>query len=122
MSELLTPALFGLIVALTFFFALAAYSLRDFSRSRLEALCRQANQLDRFSEILKQHELETFGWAAAAPSIDGKHVLMGNFFDGDVAKFDLETGEIIIMPANIPHAIEAINAFKMLLTMIKSKS
>lgn len=45
-------------------------------------------------EILVQHELETFGWAAAAPSIDGKHVLMGNFFDGDVAKFDLKTGEI----------------------------
>ncbi len=45
-------------------------------------------------EILVQHELKTFGWAAAAPSIDGKHVLMGNFFDGDVAKFDLKTGEI----------------------------
>ncbi len=46
-------------------------------------------------EILRQHKLETFGWAAAAPSINGKHVLMGNFFDGDVAKFDLETGEIV---------------------------
>ncbi len=46
-------------------------------------------------EIVHQHALETFGWAAAAPTIDGKHVIMGNFFDGDVAKFDLETGEIV---------------------------
>lgn len=31
----------------------------------------------------------------------------------------LKTGDIIIMPANIPHAVFAISAFKMLLTMIK---
>ncbi len=31
----------------------------------------------------------------------------------------LEEGEIIIMPANIPHAVEAETAFKMLLTMLK---
>jgi len=30
-------------------------------------------------------------------------------------------GEFIIMPANIPHALEAKKQFKMLLTMIKSK-
>ena len=30
-------------------------------------------------------------------------------------------GEIIIMPADIPHALYANNKFKMLLTMIKSK-
>ncbi len=34
----------------------------------------------------------------------------------------LETGEAIIMPANIPHAVKAIKRFKMLLTMIKNKS
>ena len=32
----------------------------------------------------------------------------------------LNTGEIIVMPANKPHALKAITAFKMLLTMIKS--
>ena len=31
----------------------------------------------------------------------------------------IEEGEMIIMPANIPHALEAIEAFKMLLIMIK---
>ena len=32
----------------------------------------------------------------------------------------LEASESIIMPANIPHALKAIEKFKMLLTMIKS--
>ncbi|MGB5666357.1 MAG: cupin domain-containing protein [Maribacter sp.] len=33
----------------------------------------------------------------------------------------LENGETIIMPANIPHALNAMEKFKMVLTMIKSK-
>ncbi len=33
----------------------------------------------------------------------------------------LEAGETIIMPANISHALKAVEKFKMLLTMIKSK-
>lgn len=33
----------------------------------------------------------------------------------------LEAGETIIMPANISHALKAIEKFKMVLTMIKSK-
>ena len=33
----------------------------------------------------------------------------------------LKTGETIIMPANIPHALKAVEKFKMVLTMIKSK-
>ena len=32
----------------------------------------------------------------------------------------LKTGEMILMPANKPHAVQAIKRFKMLLTMIKS--
>lgn len=36
-------------------------------------------------------------------------------------EFNLEAGEIIIMPANIPHAVKAIEKFKMLLVMIRSK-
>lgn len=33
--------------------------------------------------------------------------------------FTLTTGESIIMPANVPHAVNALEKFKMLLTMIK---
>lgn len=36
-------------------------------------------------------------------------------------KFELEEGEIIIMPANVPHAVEGSGKFKMLLTMLKAK-
>ncbi|HBI80876.1 MAG TPA: cupin domain-containing protein [Bacteroidales bacterium] len=32
---------------------------------------------------------------------------------------DLEAGETIIMPANIPHALQAMERFKMVLTMIR---
>jgi quercetin dioxygenase-like cupin family protein len=34
--------------------------------------------------------------------------------------FHLKQGEMILMPANKPHALKAVNNFKMLLTMIKS--
>jgi len=34
--------------------------------------------------------------------------------------FHLKQGEIIIMPADEPHALSAVKSFKMLLTMIKS--
>jgi len=35
-------------------------------------------------------------------------------------KYSPKTGEMIIMPANIPHALNALKKFKMLLVMIKS--
>lgn len=35
--------------------------------------------------------------------------------------FILEAGQTIIMPANIPHSVHAIERFKMLLTMIKGQ-
>ena len=34
----------------------------------------------------------------------------------------LKAGEIIIMPANVPHALHAVERFKMLLTMIKGEN
>ena len=34
-------------------------------------------------------------------------------------EYTVSSGESVIMPANIPHAVKAIVAFKMLLTMIK---
>ena len=33
----------------------------------------------------------------------------------------VKAGEIIIMPANVPHALQAVESFKMVLTMIKGK-
>lgn len=39
----------------------------------------------------------------------------------DGKAYDLSEGESIVMPANIPHALKAVKAFKMLLTMIKSQ-
>ena len=32
----------------------------------------------------------------------------------------VETGEMIIMPGNVPHALNAVERFKMVLTMIRS--
>jgi quercetin dioxygenase-like cupin family protein len=46
--------------------------------------------------------------------------------DGDVEirisgrAFHLKPGEIIVMPANEPHALKAVSRFKMILTMIRS--
>lgn len=37
----------------------------------------------------------------------------------DGEDFELEEGQMIIMPAKVPHALEATQAFKMLLIMIK---
>ncbi|MDD5326801.1 MAG: cupin domain-containing protein [Phycisphaerae bacterium] len=34
----------------------------------------------------------------------------------------VSTGELIIMPGNVPHAVDAEGKFKMLLTMIRAKS
>lgn len=39
----------------------------------------------------------------------------------DQQPFHLEAGQTIIMPANIPHGVNAIERFKMLLTMIKGQ-
>jgi quercetin dioxygenase-like cupin family protein len=47
--------------------------------------------------------------------LDGKAKIM---IDGK--PYELTTGQSIIMPANIPHAVYAVEKFKMLLTMIKS--
>ena len=50
------PAAAGLLLGLTFLSALAGYSLRDFSFSRLEEICERHGQPDRFSLILKRYE------------------------------------------------------------------
>jgi len=35
-------------------------------------------------------------------------------------RYDLKSGESIILPANIPHSLKAVEKFKMMLTMIKN--
>jgi len=47
------------------------------------------------AEVLKTHELPAPGWAIISPSIDDNVILIGNFFSGTVAKFDLDKGEIM---------------------------
>ena len=48
------------------------------------------------------------------------HVLDGEVeITLDGKPFQLKTGDAIIMPATIPHAVKALTRFKMLLTMIR---
>ncbi len=65
------------------------------------------------NEGLSEH---TAPFDAVVQVIDGKANVMIGGVDNT-----LEKGETIIMPANIPHALKAIERFKMILTMIKSK-
>jgi quercetin dioxygenase-like cupin family protein len=47
--------------------------------------------------------------------LDGKaEIIIGG------TPYNLQAGQNIILPANIPHALKAIEKFKMMLTMIKS--
>ena len=39
--------------------------------------------------------------------------------DIDGEKIDATSGDVVVMPANIPHAVEARTRFKMLLTVVK---
>ena len=39
--------------------------------------------------------MEGSGWAALGQTIDNDYALLGNFFTGIVAKFDLNSGEIV---------------------------
>lgn len=39
----------------------------------------------------------------------------------DGSPYEVKAGEFIIMPANIPHAVDAIEKFKMLLIMLKAQ-
>jgi quercetin dioxygenase-like cupin family protein len=54
------------------------------------------------------------------------YAAMVNVLDGEATvtiagqAYDLNEGDMIIMPANQPHAVKAIERFKMMLTMIRS--
>jgi quercetin dioxygenase-like cupin family protein len=64
-------------------------------------------------EALSEH---TAPFDAVLQVVDGK----GEVIIGGKSNI-LETGQTIIMPANITHAVKAIEKFKMVLTMIRSK-
>ena len=64
-------------------------------------------------EALSEH---TAPFDAVVYIVDGKADIL---IDGH--SNILEAGESIVMPADIPHALKAVEKFKMVLTMIKSK-
>lgn len=79
-------------------------------------LKKQTGNISLFSfakgEALSEH---TAPFDAMIQVVDGKgEVIIGG------KSFILETGQCIIMPANIAHAVNAVEKFKMVLTMIKS--
>jgi quercetin dioxygenase-like cupin family protein len=79
-------------------------------------LKKQTGNISLFSfakgEALSEH---TAPFDAMIQVVDGKgEVIIGG------KSFLLETGQSIIMPANITHAVKAVEKFKMVLTMIKS--
>ena len=55
MTESLLLGLTGLLLGVAFLLAVAGYSLRDFSRSRLDGICRRHGHESRFGIILKRH-------------------------------------------------------------------
>ena len=79
-------------------------------------LKKQTGNISLFSfdkgEALSEH---TAPFDAMIQIVDGR----GEIIIGGKSYF-LETGESIIMPANITHAVKAVEKFKMVLTMIKS--
>lgn len=79
-------------------------------------LKKQTGNISLFSfdkgEALSEH---TAPFDALIQVVDGR----GEVIIGGEA-FQLEAGQSIIMPANITHAVNAVDKFKMVLTMIKS--
>ena len=79
-------------------------------------LKKQTGNISLFSfakgEALSEH---TAPFDAMIQVVDGRgEVIIGG------KSFFLGTGQSIIMPANITHAVKAVEKFKMILTMIKS--
>jgi len=77
---------------------------------------KQTGNISLFSfakgEALSEH---TAPFDAMIQVVDGRgEIIIGG------KSFFLETGQSIIMPANITHAVKAVERFKMVLTMIKS--
>jgi outer membrane protein assembly factor BamB len=52
-------------------------------------------KLDAEGKELSTYELPGPGWAIVSPSLDDEIVLLGNFFTGTVAKYDLNDGKVV---------------------------
>lgn len=65
-----------------------------------------------YSPILSEHSAP---FDAVVQVIEGE----GHFIIGG-KHHDLKEGQLIIMPANVPHAVKAEQKFKMLLVMLKA--
>ncbi len=64
-------------------------------------------------EALSEH---TAPFDAIIQVVEGKgEIIIGG------KSYILNAGQVIIMPANIPHSVRAVEKFKMVLTMIRSK-
>jgi quercetin dioxygenase-like cupin family protein len=79
-------------------------------------LKKQSGNISLFAfaegEALSEH---TAPFDALIEVVDGKgEIVIGG------KSFILKSGESIIMPANVPHSVKAVEKFKMVLTMIKS--
>ena len=46
-------------------------------------------------EVLDNRALGGMGWAAFTPAVYNEHVIVGNFFSGDVIKYSLASGEVV---------------------------
>ena len=46
-------------------------------------------------ETLRYYDLKSPGWAASGPTVDGKGIVVGNFFTGEVVIIDRESGEVV---------------------------
>lgn len=79
-------------------------------------LDKQAGTLTLFAfdqgQKLSEH---TAPYDAVVQVVDGRARLTIGGQDQDV-----EAGELIVMPANVPHAVTAVERFKMLLIMIRA--
>lgn len=79
-------------------------------------LKKQSGNISLFAfdkgEALSEH---TAPFDALIQIVDGRgEIIIGG------KSFLLESGQSIIMPANVPHAVKAVERLKMVLTMIKS--
>jgi quercetin dioxygenase-like cupin family protein len=110
--ETKTPACYGRAAALDAMIEYAADSV--VSKTLLD---KPAGTLTLFAfdagQGLSEH---TAPYDAVIQVVDGRAVVIIDGSDHDVM-----TGQMIIMPANISHAVRAHERFKMLLTMIRFK-
>ena len=73
------------------------------------ALCK--HDLEN-GEIIDEKILPGPGWASLCLSADGKHAFIGNFFNGQIGKFDLISGQMIAcVETNVERSLAGIAEF-----------